>query len=310
MKIDLNKGAYIQISGELGKYNSLPVDVLVKMAQDFQELLMNIAHYDLETTEAVDYNNFKIELLDFQPGSAVPCFGFSSRTENMAGFHTLEHRKQVNEKLNNLADIASTGDYYRLKEIYTNPIARNQIVESFYSFTNNFGNSPVYFVEFDKVKSEIKPISPILKIKKSVKDELISEIVDIQTSENEISEVAGFVRITKKGNKTTRKIINAYPNPEYALSYSPSKIEHKNVKYFLHNPLRCLFAKEDGYFYIQSEILDIIGTGKNEEDAKLSFAEEFNYLYNRLNSLEDSELTERFRIIKININNLVERIEK
>jgi len=39
MKIDLQNGAYLQIGGELGKYNSLPIDVLVKVAQHLQELI-------------------------------------------------------------------------------------------------------------------------------------------------------------------------------------------------------------------------------------------------------------------------------
>jgi hypothetical protein len=36
VKIDLNSGAFIEIGGELGKYNSLPIDTLIKIAQYLQ----------------------------------------------------------------------------------------------------------------------------------------------------------------------------------------------------------------------------------------------------------------------------------
>ena len=66
MKLDLNSGAFIQIGGELGKYNSLPIDILIKIAQDLQELVMTIAKYDLPSSDAINLDNFKIELVDFR----------------------------------------------------------------------------------------------------------------------------------------------------------------------------------------------------------------------------------------------------
>ncbi|MBN3036425.1 MAG: hypothetical protein JW861_12640 [Bacteroidales bacterium] len=47
MKIDLSKGVYIQIGGELGRYNSIPVDILIRFAEDLQRLVQDIARYDL-----------------------------------------------------------------------------------------------------------------------------------------------------------------------------------------------------------------------------------------------------------------------
>ncbi len=52
-------------------------------------------------------------------------------------------------------------------------------------------------------------------------------------------------------------------------------------------------------------MLDIIGTGRDENEAKASFAEEFDFIYRRLNTLNDDQLTERNKLIKININNIV-----
>jgi hypothetical protein len=82
------------------------------------------------------------------------------------------------------------------------------------------------------------------------------------------------------------------------------------VKYILKYPLRCLFEKENDYYVIQSEILDIIGTGLTVDEAEFSFAEEFNYIFNKLNSLNDDQLTEHNNQIKLFLNSYIKEIEQ
>jgi hypothetical protein len=310
MKLDLSSGAYIQIGGEMGKYNSLPIETLVKIAQDFQELLMTIAKFDLPSSEPIDLNNFKIELSDFKHGSAVPCFEYSPRVENKIGFHWSEHRRIVNEKFIDILEITNTGDYNKLKVIYPNPATRTPIVESLYSLINDFDDSPVNFVDIDESTNVIKPIFKIHKFKPAVKKGLIAPIVELQKKESESNEIVGRIKVTKTGTKTTHKILKAYSNSNYSLEYAPVIIITNNSKYHLKHPLRCLFEKEDDYFVIQSELLDIIGTGKNEDDAEISFADEFEFVFKKLNSLDDSQLTEYNQLIKLNINNLVVKVEQ
>lgn len=80
--------------------------------------------------------------------------------------------------------------------------------------------------------------------------------------------------------------------------------------YILKFPLRCHFEKEDDYFVIHSEMLDIIGTGKTEDEAELSFAEEFDYLYHRLNELPEEQLSSHFNMVKSFINQMIDKIEQ
>ena len=105
MKIDLNNGAFIEIGGELGKYNSLPIDTLVKIAQDLQEFVFTLAKLDLPTTEQIDLNNFKIELVGFKKGSAIPEFAYTPRVEDKTGLYWQVHRNAVNEKFEKLVEI-------------------------------------------------------------------------------------------------------------------------------------------------------------------------------------------------------------
>lgn len=309
MKIDLNSGAYLQISGELGKYNSLPIDSLVKIAQEFQNLIFTIAKIDLPSDNAIDLNNFKIELTGFKKGSAVPQFAYSSRAENKSGINWSIYRSDVNTKVEKILEIANIGDYSKIVDLYPVPAVRNPIVENLYSFTNSFGNSPAHFVNIDS-KNKIVPIFKIHKLKSKVRDSLLGEIKEPLTTPL-ISEGVGKIKKSKTvGGKSRSTIVTFYPDKDFSIEYAPEVIVFESLKYILRYPLRCQFKKEEDYYFIQSEILGIVGTGRTEKDAMLSFAEEFNFVYNNLNSLNNNELTENNIFIKNNINHIVLKIEK
>ena len=310
MKIDLNSGAFIEIGGELGKYNSLPIDVLVKLAQDLQELVFTLAKYDLPTNESIDLNNFKIELVGFTKGSAVPKFAYSPRSENKTGINWQVHRNTVNDKLEKLVEVSDEGDYGRIIELYPEPVKRNPIVENLYSFVNSFGTAPVSFVEYDEVNEKITPIYKINRFKPAVKKELISEIKDVAEAVSETDEAVGKIKISKRDGKITRKIIDIYSGKKFSLEYAPDVIVTETKNYILKYPLRCLFEKEDDYYLIQSEMLGIIGTGLTEDDAEKSFTEEFDFIYNRLKTLDDDSLTNHNRLIKNILIQIIDRIEE
>lgn len=310
MKIDLNSGAFIEIGGELGKYNSLPIDVLVKLAQDLQELVFTLAKYDLPTNESIDLNNFKIELVGFTKGSAVPKFAYSPRSENKTGINWQLHRNTVNDKLEKLVEVSDEGDYGRIIELYPEPVKRNPIVENLYSFVNSFGTAPVSFVEYDEVNEKITPIYKINRFKPAVKKELISEIKDVAEAVSETDEAVGKIKISKRDGKITRKIIDIYSGKKFSLEYAPDVIVTETKNYILKYPLRCLFEKEDDYYVIQSEMLGIIGTGLTEDDAEKSFTEEFDFIYNRLKTLDDDSLTNHNRLIKNILIQIIDRIEE
>lgn len=310
MKIDLNSGAYIQIGGELGKYNSIPIENLVKIAEGLQNLLYTLAKIDLPSEGAIDLNNFKIELIDFKKGSAVPQFAYSSRVENKTGLNWSIHRNEINEKFEKLIEISNSGDYSKLIDLYPEPVKRNPIVEDFYFFSSSFGNSPVHIVDFDNKNNVIQPVYKISKFKSKVKQSLIGAITQPTLISKESNVGVGKIIKITKGGKERNNVVTFYPNGKFSLEFAPEVIVFKSAKYILRFPLRCLFEEEDNYFIIQSELLGIIGTGSTEDEAENSFAEEFDFVYNKLNSLEDSMLTDNNKFIKNNFNHLVLKVEK
>jgi hypothetical protein len=109
--------------------------------------------------------------------------------------------------------------------------------------------------------------------------------------------------------KMCRRILDAYSGKKYSIEYAPVIIISDMTKYILKYPLRCLFKKEENYFVIQSEMLNIIGTGLTQDEAETSFSEEFDYLYKRLQSLESKFLTNHNLLIKNILNQYIDKVE-
>jgi hypothetical protein len=124
------------------------------------------------------------------------------------------------------------------------------------------------------------------------------------------NEALARVRITNKNGKVSKRIIDTYSKEKFSLEYAPDLIISGNQKYFLKFPLRCLFEKEEDYFIIQSEMLGIIGTGLTIEEAETSFAREFDFIYEKFNSLKNDSLTKHNILIKNILTQIVEKVEK
>ena len=103
--------------------------------------------------------------------------------------------------------------------------------------------------------------------------------------------------------------MNKIENTVYTLDYAPENIVTGTKVYYLRYPLRCLFEKEDDYYIIKSELIDIIRTGETEEEAEQNFAEEFDFIYKRYNELSDNKLSERIKVIKTFLNYMIEKIK-
>ena len=309
MKIDLNAGVFLQIAGELGEYNSIPIDTLIKIAKDLQELIQTIAKYDLPEDEPLIKENYIIELVDFKKGSAIPQFAFSQRIENTVGFNWQENRKSVNEKFEKLIQISNLDKYEDLKKLYPEDSKRIPIVNNLYNFSNDFKNSPVSFVDYQEKDKKFIQLYKINKFKTSIKNDLLLEKKTIEPTRIEINEGVAKVKITNKNGKITNKILDLYTQDNISLEYAPKIIISNGKTYILKYPLRCLFEKEYDFFVIQSEMLNIIGTGTTEDEAEKSFSEEFDFVYQRFNSLGDNKLTNHNLLIKSIINQIVEKVE-
>jgi hypothetical protein len=301
----VKKDISLKIEGELGKYKTIPVDSLVKIAASLQELILSIARHDIPSDKAIDLNNFKLELSALEEGSVIPSFVFTPRVSPTIDSYEAQ-RAEVMRKFNHLMDVSDRGVYNELKDIYPEPNRRNAIVDSLYVFTSCFGNSPVSIYEAGNNPTKIYRLK---EFSRETKNDLMDDII---TSDNEKTEelMVGSIKVTKTSTgKTRKKVQEIYSKQQLSLSYSPEAISVNNKKYILNYPLRCFFDKEDDYYIINNEQLDIIGTGLSQKDAEINFNEEFDYLYVRLNSLADNKLSKRLLGVKLVLNNCVKAVQ-
>lgn len=297
----------IQIGGEIGKFNSLPVDYLVEIAKNLQNLLQTIARVSVSDGDTIDLNNFKVELVGFTTGSAVPSFSFTNRIQPTFGSGIQKQRETVSNKFEELMKVSEIGDFEKIKILYPEGYRRNEIVDSLYGFTKSFGTAPVNIVEIETKnnRKEITPLYKMRKFNKEAKDALTVRI--IENKDPEIYEDISIRRVkttTKNGLKST-KTLEEYSNKKASLSYAPRIIVHQDTIYELLSPLRCLLEKEEDYYAITCELLDIIGCGQTIDEAELNFSQEFDYIYTRYNMLDDTKLTKRLSAIKTILNIIV-----
>lgn len=307
-KLDLEKQISIRIEGELGKYNTLPIENLIKIAQSLQELINEIVKYDLPADEAIDPNNFKIELSGFQRGSAIPQFAFTQRICPTVSDYK-KQRTEVNTKLNVLLSVSDSGDYSKIKKMYPDSIRRNAFIDSVYNLTSSFGNSPASFGVLDS-KGKFHSDYVVKKFKTELKNSLLVKIGKDETKKQE-EFALGRIKITRKGSKVVRqKVEQVYDKTKTSLSFSPEIINIDDKQYILNYPLRCSLEQEDNYYVIQYEPLDLIGTGMNEDEAEKSFNEEFHFLYSRLVSTPDKKLSKHLQKVKTFFMEVVKSVEK
>ena len=110
--------------------------------------------------------------------------------------------------------------------------------------------------------------------------------------------------------KNYHKVIGSHSKIQGSFKYAPSMIISGQMKYILKQPLQCISEKEDGYFVINSVMLGVIGTGLTKNEATKSFAQEFDFVYKRLNSLDSESLTNNNQLIKNLLNQIVEKVEQ
>ncbi|MCL2596276.1 MAG: hypothetical protein FWD66_01150 [Paludibacter sp.] len=301
--MDLKAGIALEIGGELGKNNSISANSLAEIAMSFQSLIHSLVKYDLPSNEPVDVSNFNLELFEFKSCCAVPAFRLR-QTDAPFPFNYDSQVLTINERLDVLFSISDEGNYMSLMEIYPEPFKRNEITDSFYKFASSFKDSPVKIYQKGILSDKTYKLK---KFNEEIKKELITPIIDSVVSKEEDMAV-GTIKVIKRGNKIEKRVIDYYSKDKNQLSYSPQKIEYDNKIFSLNYPLRCLFEKENSYYVITNEQLDIIGTGMTDREAEINFNEEFVYLYDRLNSLSDDKLTKRLVSIKFIMNNLIKEI--
>lgn len=306
---NLITGVYFRVEGTAGQDNALPWNILKKMGDHLQELIKNIAKFDLTNVNSPE--SFEIELYDFRPGSAVPAFRFRNNPQEVIATTAQSQSLSVAKQFDDIMKIAEGGNYLKLNERYASQEVRNEIAKDLYEFVNAPGNSPLSIVK--PSGRRFRKIYKVSRFSHKAFSNIYSRVSpkDVKKKEEERIIAYGRVSLPVEKRKGSRgKIIELYKSDGTTMSFAPHHIVLEDKVYNLHNPLMCLFHKEDGYYVIENPLMDLYATGETEEEAELSFYQEFDHAFTRFNELSDDQLSDRLLRAKQAINLIVKDITK
>lgn len=107
-----------------------------------------------------------------------------------------------------------------------------------------------------------------------------------------------------KAGKAKPKILELFEqiqNPVFTFT----KIEYGDKTYSLKYPIYCELIHEGDSYSLENKQLGIYAFGKTVDEAKLAFEEEFDYIFDRYNSLKNDELSTDVVTIKQFLNLIV-----
>ena len=149
--------------------------------------------------------------------------------------------------------------------------------------------------EYIRIADEKKVKAIYLILEDEIKGKHKVWLNEIQDDKNDVINTSEKEKVKAKKKS---KLAELKEDKKHSLSYSPEVIAVNSKKYILNFPLRCLFEKEDDFFVVTSELLDIIGTGISAEEAEKNFNEEFDFIYQRFTNMPDSRLSKRLKQVK------------
>jgi hypothetical protein len=306
--VDLTKGISIQVEGEAGKYHTLRVEDLIEIARNLEKLVLAIAKSDIDTGEAVDWDNFRIELAGFSAGSAVTTWVPTPRIQ-MPLADLDKQRAVVSERFEQVMKVADKGHYTDLKKLYPDAVRRNEVVGALYAFRNSVPDAPMALVELPKKKgAKPKKLYAIKPFRREVRELLITKVVEKKKSGKESIAVARVKLLSDAtGHVVSTKRLEVFKQENTTVAWSPPVIVHDGRAYVLRHPLTCVVEREDKVYAITNHLLGIIGTGANMAEA--SFSEEFDFIYRRYVDMPDKKLAPHLVEVKRLLKHLVTDIE-
>jgi hypothetical protein len=290
---------FFKIEGEVGKYKTVSIDYLIKVASHLQSLVQDIAKYDLPSEESISLDDFKLELVGFKTGSAIPIFDFRKESQS-AITPVAAQRKICSDKLNTLLTLSGNGDYMQLKKLYPEPDKRTIMTTSLFGFVQSIGSTPVTVRINGRKPHKVKPF------KKEILKRLVGEVVATQKIKEQALAQIQLAKVEVIDGRPKPKVLELYPKKYSSIGFAPEVITHEDAVYELRHPLLSTMERnEDGQVIIENKQLGIYAYGDDDDAAENMFNEEFDYLYKRYNQLPDSQLTDDVKFIKSILNNMV-----
>lgn len=125
----------------------------------------------------------------------------------------------------------------------------------------------------------------------------------------EVEEPSVFLAKVKVSNKSKTRgdILDLFDNYKINSTWDLPLIKGKDRDYELKHTLSCRYSKDGDYITLENETLGIFAFGKTDQEAEDMFSEEFEFIYERYNSLNNDQLSDDVIFIKDFLNLIVKK---
>jgi len=264
-----------------------------------KKIIYNTQSSNVKFTEKIR-ELFTPRIVDLKRSSF--CVGLAIDPIDREPLSTMDSKKReelIFEYKNDVIDIEleNEGELKRIIEKYS-PEERHKIYDPFIKATEN---KNYYVVKINRHYDELKKYKELSE--KSTNILLPDETklkIELPTTER-IAKVK-----CKEGQKVHAKDVTLF-DPQINASCIFDEIKCGDIIYKLRQNLICKYDELNGVVCIENYMLGIFAQGKNADEAKEMFSEEFDFIYNRYNELPDEKLTDDVKFIKQFLNNIVIR---
>lgn len=220
----------------------------------------------------------------------------------------IQWKKDVFEEYKNEVICGNYNDTNYINTIVKkyNPVQRKRIFNPILNGLAKRKDSKVLF-GINGAKASKKFVEPL----EQTLNEIIPPIEKIKTITDKITKkIPAIVEITSdlnnKNYTAKPKVIDLFDEKQIPI-ISIFNIKYDNTFYELKYPLHCDYHNENDVLSLENNQIGIFVTGNTIQEVTEAFSEEFDYFYNRYNSLPEEQLNNDLKEIKTFLNLIVKK---
>jgi len=308
--VDLSKELLLHIEGEQTLRHTIPWDVLRNIGDKLQSLILVLAKYSLEDNDITTLDNFSLEFTGFYEGSAMPAWALNTLPTLTLSNSDDKIRKNLNANFSKVMFFVDKGDFKSIVDNYNTDEVINDVISKVYDFANSAGTAPVQIVKRNSNGSGYSKVYNIRKFSKDAYDQLFITKKDstLITKTPDKTAVGKVILKQGRGGKVSRKVSEIYTEDEAVLSLKFDRINSAERIYELNSPIYFQFYQEGKGIVIENEQFDLFAAGRSLNEAKQNLNSQFDHTFQRLNALNNEQLSERLNKIKNHFNFIVKKV--
>lgn len=310
--INLQNEIIFSINGEEEKDHTLSWEIMKKIGDNTQRLIDTLLKFSTDENK-ISPELTKLVFTGFFKGSAVPAWKLPNLPNLL--FPVQSEVNKLNDDFNFIIKSLDKGNFQAIADCYTEPSVKNEVIDVVYDFSNSAGTK--LFTVVKRVPNQpdkFKPLAKVRKMEIKHKNLLYAKTPKIKPVSKDKIEVLASIKVSdiasNKLPKFSKKDLHLYTQKEATLALKFDYIETDKRMYSLKGEVPFILNNPEKEAYsIDSPLLDIYAFGTTVKEAEDDFFSQFDYTYQRLTALADSQLSDHLKNAKHLIMLLVDNVK-